>query len=95
MTLPWSALPMVKHWRKFEDEPITIAHWFLFSLRSLESGYGAWISIARSCFMNMIDYSLREAVVSFCIQTRTAASLSEVLHVPFSTPAGQVTQHYK
>ena len=49
----------------------------------------------KSCFMNMIDYYLLEAVVSFCIQSKTAASLSEVLHVPFSAPAGQVTQHYK
>ena len=45
--------------------------------------------------MNMIDYYLLEAVLSFCIQTKTAASLSEVFHVPFSAPAGQVTQHYK
>ena len=45
--------------------------------------------------MNMIDYYLLEAVLSFCIKTKTAASLSEVFHVPFSAPAGQVTQHYK
>ena len=44
--------------------------------------------------MNTIDYYLLEAVVSFCIQTKTAASVSEVVHV-FSAPAGQVTQHYK
>ena len=47
-----------------------------------------------SCFMNMIDYYLLEAVASFCIQTKTAASLLR-FHVPFSAPAGQVTQHYK
>ena len=46
----------------------------------------------KSCFMNMIDYYLLEAVVSFCIQTKTAASVSEVSHVPFSAPAGQVTR---
>ena len=45
--------------------------------------------------MNMIDDYLLEAVVSFCIQTKTAASFSEVLHVPISAQAGQVTQHYK
>ena len=45
--------------------------------------------------MNVIDYYLLEAVVSFCSQTKTAASVSEVSHVPFSAPAGQVTQHYK
>ena len=28
-----------------DDEPITFAHWFDCNLRSLESGYGAWISM--------------------------------------------------
>ena len=46
--------------------------------------------------MNIIDYYyVLEAVVSFCIQTKTAASLLRSFHVPFSAPAGQVTQHYK
>ena len=33
---------------------------------------------SKSCFMNMIDYYLLRAVVSFCTQTKTAASFSEV-----------------
>ena len=43
----------------------------------------------------IIDYYLHRAVVSFCIQTKTAASSSEVSHVQFSALAGQVTQQYK
>ena len=36
-----------------------------------------------SCFMNMIDYYLLRAVVSFCIRTKTAAGFSEVISCAF------------
>ena len=40
----------------------------------------------KSCFMNMIDFYLLEAVVP---------EFQKFSHVHFSAPAGQVTQHYK
>ena len=52
-------------------------------------------SIHLSCFMNAIDFYLLEAVVSFCNQTKTAASCQKAINVPFSAPAGQVTQQDK
>ena len=64
------------------------AHEFILAANAAQEHNKSW-------FMNMIDYYLLEAVVSFCIQTKTAASFSEVSHVPFSAPAGQVAQHYK
>ena len=45
--------------------------------------------------MNMIDFYSYRAEVSFCIQTKTAASLTKFPHVQFSGLAGQVTQQHK
>ncbi len=47
--------------------------------------------------MNMINYYLLKAVVSFCIQTKTAASLSEVTPCAFfgSNWSSDMTQYYK
>ena len=45
----------------------------------VQVSYGVFMS----CFVNMIDYYLLEAVVSFCIQTKTAASVSEVFPCAF------------
>ena len=45
--------------------------------------------------MNMIDYYLQKAVVSFCSQTKTTASCQKFSHVHFSALAGQVTQQYQ
>ena len=53
------------------------------------------LDINKRCPMNMIDYYLLKAVVSFCIQTKTAASFQKLISCAFSDLAGQVTQQYK
>ena len=47
------------------------------------------------CSMNMTNYYLLKADVSFCSQAKTAAMLIQSLSCAFRLQAGQVTQHDK